>query len=71
MPKIQKPNGVKNRKGYIMPYSKFTKVIEGRKKWCTRKLSDGKVTCFKSPEARKTGIRIRMAIDHGWKPTKK
>ena len=53
-----------------MPYTEFKKQ-SGKRKFCLRKKTTGKVTCFISAEARKTGKRIREAIAHGWKPTGK
>lgn len=54
-----------------MPYLKFTKVVDGKKKWCTKNLETGKVIMYDSAEKRKNGIKIREAIHHGWKPTGK
>ena len=54
-----------------MPYRKFDKTIEGVVKKCVKNINTEKVTCFGSEEKRKTGIRIREAFAHGWKPTGK
>lgn len=58
-----------------MPYEKFTKIIhekgKKKKKWCIRNKETGNVTCFDSPEKRKTGIKMHQAFEHGWKPTGK
>ena len=54
-----------------MPYSKFTKIVNGKKKYCIRNLRTGKITCYDSPEKRETGIRMKEAFAHGFKPTRK
>jgi hypothetical protein len=58
-----------------MPYELFVKIIhedgEKKKKWCTRNKETGKVTEYDSQEKRKTGIKMRHAIESGWKPTRK
>ena len=54
-----------------MPYSYFTEVIKGKKKWCTRNLETGEVIHYDSPEKRKHGVMMRHATDHGFKPTGK
>lgn len=53
-----------------MPYEKFNKQVMGNKKYCIKNLDTGKETCFSSKKKRKTGIRIREAFAHGWKPIK-
>lgn len=52
-----------------MPYSYFTKTVNGEKKWCTRNLETGKVTEYESEKKRKHGVMMRHAIDKGFKPT--
>lgn len=52
-----------------MPYTKFTKTVEGKKKWCTRNKETGDVVCYDSPTKRLHGIMMRHAIDKGFKPT--
>jgi len=49
-----------------MPYELFKK--DG--KFCIKNKKTGKVTCFETEEKRKTGIRMREAFAHGWKPTR-
>ena len=53
-----------------MPYDIFDKVIKGKKKYCTKKITDGTVVCYSSKKKRKTGIKMREAFAHGWKPTR-
>ena len=48
-----------------MPYKQFMKG--GR--YCIKNLETGKVTCYASRQKRKTGIRLKHAFAHGWKPT--
>ena len=50
-----------------MPYTQFKR--DG--KYCIRNIKTGKTTCFKSQEDRATGIRVREAFAHGWKPKKR
>lgn len=54
-----------------MPYSKFTKKVKGKKKYCTRHKTKGTVVCYSSKAKRKTGIKMRHAFDSGWRPTGK
>ncbi|MFX0134121.1 MAG: hypothetical protein ACFFDN_10805 [Candidatus Hodarchaeota archaeon] len=54
-----------------MPYSKFTKIVKGKKKYCTRNLETGEVVEYDSAEKRASGIQMREAIHHGFKPTGK
>jgi len=49
-----------------MPYKKFKKGG----KFCIKNLRTGKVTCYGSEKKRKTGIKMREAFAHGWKPTR-
>lgn len=51
-----------------MPYSKFTKVVDKTTKYCIKNINTGKATCFGSKKKRATGIRIREAIAHEFKP---
>jgi len=44
--------------------------VLGKKKWCIENKQTGKITCFSSPEKRKTGIKMRYAYERGWRPTK-
>lgn len=51
-----------------MPYKLFTKYQDGQKKWCTRNLRTGQVIHYSSPEKKETGIRMREAFSHGFRP---
>lgn len=52
-----------------MPYERFTKTREGKKKWCTRNKETGKVVCYDSATKRLHGVQMRYAIEGGWRPT--
>ena len=52
-----------------MPYLKFTKVIKGKKYYCTKNLDTNEVIKYESEEKRKHGMMMRHAIDKGFKPT--
>lgn len=54
-----------------MPYRQFEKIIDGEKRYCIKNIRTGKVTCYYSPGNRETGIRIKEAFAHGFKPTGK
>ena len=54
-----------------MPYEKFTKIVKGKKKYCLKNKVTGNVTCYSSEEKRNTGIRMKEAFAHGFKPTGK
>jgi len=49
-----------------MPYTLFKKGG----KFCTRNKRTGQVVCYSSEEKRRTGMRMREAFAHGWKPTR-
>jgi hypothetical protein len=54
-----------------MPYDQFTKTVGGKKKYCLKNKNTGQVTCYSSEAKRKTGIRMKEAFAHGFKPRKK
>lgn len=54
-----------------MPYKKFIKTVQGKKKYGLQNIKTGKVALFSSKEKRETGIRMKEAFAHGWIPTKK
>jgi hypothetical protein len=47
-----------------MPYDLFTKVVKGKKKYCTKHKKTGKVVCYNSEEKRKTGIKMHHMFAH-------
>ena len=49
-----------------MPYKQFQKG----KKYCLKNIKTGKVTCYSSAKKRSTGVKMREAFSHGWKPTR-
>lgn len=51
-----------------MPYKLFEKKVDNILKYCTKNINTGKVICYGSKEKRQTGIRIKEAFAHGWKP---
>ena len=51
-----------------MPYTKFTTYKEGKKYYSTRNLRNGKVVNYTSEKNRETGIRMREAFSHRFKP---
>ena len=51
-----------------MPYEQVTKVIKGIKKFCIINKNTGQLVCYGSKQKRKTGIKMREAFAHGWKP---
>ena len=53
-----------------MPYNKFVRMIKEKKKYCLKNKRTGKVTCYSSDKKRKTGIRMKEAFHHGFKPTR-
>lgn len=54
-----------------MPYRKFEKTVEGKKKYCIQNLRTKKVICYETAAKRETGIRMREAFAHGMKPLRK
>ena len=48
-----------------MPYKKY----HWKGSWYAKNLKTGKVTRYNSKETMETGIRVREAYAHGWKPT--
>ena len=50
-----------------MPYT----LLKRGSKFCTRNKRTGQVVCYSSAAKRKTGMRMREAFAHGWKPTGK
>ena len=54
-----------------MPHTLSTKTIKGKKFYLIKNKDTGKIVKYRSKKARDNGMRIREAITHGWKPTKK
>ena len=50
-----------------MPYIKFKRAG----KYCTKNIRTGRITRYSSEEKRDTGIRLKEAFAHGFKPTGK
>ncbi len=44
-----------------MPYELFTKMVKGKKKYCTRNKETGAVRHYDSAAKRKTGMRMAHA----------
>ena len=47
-----------------MPYTKFTKVVGKKKKFCIKNRRTGKIVCYNSAKKRETGIRMREMFAH-------
>ena len=54
-----------------MPYLKFTKIVDGKKKYCIKNKKTGSITCYSSKKKREKGIRMKEAFAHGFKLTKR
>lgn len=50
---------------------KFDKKVDGVIKKCIKNIKTGKINCYKDIEKRKTGIYMKHAFAHGWKPANK
>ena len=50
--------------GFKMPYIKF----KSGDRYAIKNTRTGNITRYHSAEARETGIRVREAYSHGWKP---
>ena len=53
-----------------MPYRNFTKVIEGKTKYCMEAIRTGKTYCYDSPKAREKAKGMHHAFARGFKPTR-
>ena len=53
-----------------MPYTKFTTTRDGKKAYGLKNKQTGKVTVYSSKTKRETGIKMKEATAHGFKPKK-
>ena len=54
-----------------MPYSKFSTTRKGKPAFGIKNKQTGKVTVYSSKAKRETGIKMKHAFAHGFKPTRK
>jgi len=47
-----------------IPYTNFTKKVEGKTKYCMTAIKTGRTYCYNSAEARKRGARMHEIYAH-------
>ncbi len=47
-----------------MPYIRFTKIVNGKKKYCLKNKETGKVYCSDTPEKREKVARLHEMFKH-------